>query len=160
MATGRGSDLAARDASIQSLTEAKQLAETALAVFKAEAQDRELDAFIDVAITEGKVLPKQKPALLAMAKSMSGVVKFADKDQSPLDVLKSFISEAPVKVDFSEKGSSRADLGGKSASLEIDRRAKAAVAAAGGETKLSYQAAVNKVLAEDNTLKLAYFSEV
>jgi hypothetical protein len=123
-------------------------------------QDRELDAFIDGAITEGKVLPKQKPALLAMAKSMSGVVKFADKDQSPLDVLKSFISDAPVKVDFSEKGSSRADQGGKSASLEIDRRAKAAVAAAGGETKLSYQAAVNKVLAEDNTLKLAYFSEV
>lgn len=150
---------AASAAALTAMTEERDRATAALSVFKAEAQDRELDAFIDTAITEGKVLPKQKPALLAMAKSMSGVVKFADKDQTPIEVLKSFIADAPVKVDFSEHGTSRGDKGAKRADLEIDRRAKAAVAAAGGETKLSYRDAVNKVLAEDNTLKLAYFSE-
>lgn len=152
-------DLATANASITAVTAAKDVAEAALAIFKAESQDRELGAFIDTAIAEGKVLPKQKPALLAMAKSMSGVIKFGDKDESPLDVLKSFISDAPVKVDFSEKGSAKPDAA-KTASLEVDRRAKAAQAAAGGATKLSYQDAVNKVFAEDNTLKLAYHSEV
>jgi len=151
-------DLSTANDTIKSVTEAKERAEVALSVFKAEASDRELDAFIETAIKEGKVLPKQKAALVAMAKSMSGVIKFGDKDQSPIDVIKSFISEAPVKVDFSEKGSSHADTG-KRADLEVDRRAKAAQATAGGATKLSYQDAVNKVLAEDNTLKLAYFSE-
>lgn len=152
-------DLATANASITAVTAAKDVAEAALAIFKAESQDRELGAFIDAAIEKGQVLPKQKPALLAMAKSMSGVIKFGDKDESPLDVLKSFITDAPVKVDFSEKGSASPDKA-KTASLEVDRRAKAAQAAAGGATKLSYQDAVNKVFAEDNTLKLAYHSEV
>lgn len=141
------------------LSEANQRierADAALAVFKSEAADREINEFIDGAIREGKVLPKQKDALVAMSKTMSGTVKFADKDATALDVLKSFINDAPVKVDLSEKGGAAAKKE-KRADLELDKRAKDEMSK---DAKLTYSLAVEKVLAGDPALKAAYFSEV
>jgi hypothetical protein len=148
--------ITASEGTIKSANEGRETAEAALAVFKRESTDKELEAFVDGAIRDGRVLPKQKDKLIALAKSMSGVVKFADKEVSPLEALKEFISEGS-KVDLSERGGGDPNAGGaKKAGDEVVRRAKAAQEK---NDKLTFQLAVEKVLAEDPTLKQQYFAE-
>lgn len=151
----RDAKITAAEATIKTANEGRERAEAALGVFKRESEDRELNAFADQAIKDGKILPKQKDGLVAMAKSMSGVVKFGDNEVSALEAFKQFISDGPAKVDLSEKGGAAA-TDNKSASLEVDRRAKAEMAK---DDKLTYAVAVEKVLAADNTLKLQYFHQ-
>lgn len=148
----------AADAAVKTANEGRETAEAALNVFKRDAADKELNEFAEQAVKDGKVLPAQKDKLIALAKSMSGVIKFGDKEQSPLEVLKEFISEGTKKVDLSERGSNNPHPNSaKKAGDEVVRRA---TEEQGKDNKLSFQMAVEKVLAADPTLKQQYFQEV
>ncbi len=143
-------------------TERAERAEAALKIMASDAAVKEAAALIDTAIAAGKVLPKQKDELLAMAAQMGvgSATKFkvGAVDKTGTEVFKSFLDGLPVKVQYGERGASSAEQpGADKASDEVDTKAKAEIATSGG--KLNYSQAVDLVLTKDPALKTRYAQE-
>jgi hypothetical protein len=136
--------------------QAKVTAETALSAFKADADQKEIAAMVDKAITDGKLLPKQKDEVIAMAGAITGKVKFGAEEKSGVDVMRTFLDNLPAKVEFGERGAGNDKDPNKLAGDKIAQMAAARVA----KDKIEYAAAVQLVLAENPELKAQYFAEV
>jgi hypothetical protein len=151
------------DGDLKTATARADTAEAALSQFKSEAETNEITAFIDKAITEGKVMPVEKDGLVAVGKSMAqgAKVKLGDKETTGLDAFKDMITKRPVAVNFKQhlRGQGERD-NGEAASVTVTNRANEKVAKAGGNDKLNFKDAVSAVLAEDPALKQRYFEQM
>lgn len=144
------------------VTEQKQRAEraeVALTTFREDAAKARVVGAVDALIKEGRLLPKEKDAVIAFAQSLDAKskIKFGDKEQSPLDQYLDQLAARPKVVDFSERGAGKGEgerSSGARAEEELDAKAKAKVAASNG--KVTYSEAVQNVLAEDEDLKRRY----
>jgi hypothetical protein len=138
-------------------TKGKVTAETALSTFKADAEAKAIVAVVDKAVEDGKILPKQKDDVIAMATALGGnKIKMGNDEKSGVDIVTAFIDGLPKKVEFGERGKGN---DGK-VTAASDKLAKAVAAKMSADPKLAYDTAVRVVLAEDADLKAAYFSEV
>lgn len=135
-------------------------AQAEAAKFAAEQAKASVESVVDQAIKEGKVLPKDKAGLVAFAQTLDAKtkIKFGEKDEStPFERWKTQLLAGKKVVDFKEKTVSGG--GGdddKSADIEVNEKAQAKVAAAGGAEKLNFATAVQIVLNEDPALKARY----
>jgi hypothetical protein len=158
------SDLTAANTKLTTdLTAANTRADTAEAAIKSFAAEKtraEFATVIDAAIKEGRLLDKDRAQLEAVAALFAGQkAKVGDKAMSGLDLFKAHVATMQPKVKFGEQGTGgtvERPGGGAKASDELAQRATAKVRAAGGSDKLSYEAAVDTVLAEDADLKARY----
>lgn len=135
----------------------QKTAEDALRQFEADTHKREAEGMVEQAIKDGKILPKQKDQALAFAMSLSGKIKFGDKETSAADLFKDFVEGLPKGVDLGEHGATETKDGDKTANAaeEVDKRAKALVAEKKAET---YADARQIVLQADPELKQRYFN--
>lgn len=138
-----------------------ETAEAAMKSFAAAQTKAEFGAVIDAAVKEGKLLDKDRPQLEAIAAvfAASPKQKIGDKDMTGLDLFKAHVAGLQPKVTFGERGNGgETERPGseKKASDEVAALASAKVTAAGGRTKMSYEAAVDAVLAEKPDLKARY----
>lgn len=157
---------AAHDEAVEKATkesERADRAEAALASFQSSALDAQISGVIEDAIKEGRILPKQKEEMTAMASvfkdKASTKVKIGDKEVTVLDMFKSYIAGLPKAVKFGEKGAAKPvthDGEFDTASEEVDAKAKAKMAA---DKELNYSQAVAAVFAEDEALKTRYAEE-
>jgi hypothetical protein len=136
-------------------------AEAAVKSFAAEKTKAEFAAVIEGAIKDGRLLDKDRSQLEAVAALFAGQkAKVGDKEMSGLDLFKAHVAGMQPKVKFGEQGKGNIDKDrpgtGAKASDELAEKATAKVAAAGGPSKMSYEIAVDAVLAEDADLKNRY----
>lgn len=117
---------------------------------------------VDAAIKAGKVLPKDKAALVAFGETLDQTkkIKFSEKvEQTPFENWRDALAAGAAKVKFGEQSQAVHSEGGdKSADVEVNERATAKVTAAGGSDKLAFAVAVQQVLAEDPALKHRYIT--
>lgn len=144
-------------ADLKKATEDKERAEVALQTFKADADKASIVGAVDAAIKDGRVTPAEKDGLVAMGQSMTGKIKFGDKEKSGFDAFKDMLTARPKAVKFGEKLNGKGDVDNQNADagIEVDRRAKEKITAAGAD-KLAYKDAVHLVLTEDEGLKNRY----
>ena len=137
-------------------------AEAAVKSFATEAETKAFAAVIEQAEKDGRILPKDRPMIEAVAatfRAKQGKTKVGDKEFSSLDLFTAHVASMPKAVKFGERGAgSNQDRpgSGKKASDELAERASLAQAKAGGPSKLSYEDAVNAELAQDAELKARY----
>jgi len=80
-------------------------AEDALRQFQADVRTQKLEGMVDKAIADGKVAPKNRDTMIALAHSMTGTVKLSEggeKDAS--EAFAEFLGGLPTAVDFGERG--------------------------------------------------------
>lgn len=103
-----------------------------------KAKKTQLKAFVEQAKKEGKLLPKEEDGIMKTFESL-----LAKKDEAGIDILKSYISTGPVRVDLEEKSrkddDSKTHDESKRPRVEVDRLAKEYMA--NGKAK-DYQAAL------------------
>lgn len=87
-------------------TDAEKLSrlEAENAKLNAEKQEAEAEKQFNKAVADGKVVPAQKEAFMALSKAQGSVNLSADKKKSIPELLADFVNSAPKAVDFSEKG--------------------------------------------------------
>lgn len=134
-------------------------AEAEVKTFKDAADQKVIDGVIEAAEKAGKIVPANKEKITKFAAS---VLKATDPAQRAelMSTFSELVSAQPVKVKFGEDGKAKADAGvetGEKVADTVDARAKAEMSK---DTKLSYENAVNKVLAADPELKRAYAQEM
>lgn len=134
----------------------RKTAETALREFEDSTRKQEAATMVDKAITEGKLLPKQKDAALAFALNLTGTIKFGDKETSASKMFSEFLDTMPVKINLGEngKGGDGEKVTFENPSEEVDVKARSAMKK---DEKLDYAGARTLVLSEDEELKLRYF---
>jgi hypothetical protein len=120
--------------------EARTLAETALAAFRKDNETAAFTSVIDQAVKDGKILPKNRAVVEAVAAQFAGKtekVKVGDKSYSPLELFKQYVDTMPKAVSFGESGTGeqgeQPGSGGK-AQAEVMAKAKAFMAANAGKT--------------------------
>lgn len=138
-------------------TERADRAEAALAAFSDEAQKSAIVAVIEAAEKAGKIVPANKPAVVAMSEAIRLSVEPAKRAEA-LKVFTDFVEAMPAKLSFGEKGVSeqKAEGAEASAGAEVHTRATALMAATKGKT---YRDATDEVFAADPALKTAYAEE-
>lgn len=133
-------------------------AEAALSAFQDTAEKSEVTAVIEAAEAAGKIVPANKPAILAMAEALRATVEPAKRKEA-MKTFKAFVETLPNKVDLTENGRA-ADPArpgdAENAGAKVDVAARALMSADG---KLSYRDALTKVFAADPALKQAYAEE-
>ena len=108
--------LAAREAAIAAREESLKLAE-------AKAHRQEITEFCDRLEQEGRLLPKDKPALVEFmaAQDASGEIEFAEGDATVkkpgAEWLRGFLAALPEQVDFAERGGAGDDDAAAAASF-------------------------------------------
>lgn len=139
---------------IKTLREENEALKAEKATFAEKAAKKEIEDMVDAAIKEGRVLPKQKEGLIAMANSMQAVVKFDDgKSKTRSEMFQEHLNSLPKQADFSEKGSGEGEGDGdESAGAELHRKTLAKQK----EIGKTYGEARTLVLEEDPDLKLRY----
>jgi hypothetical protein len=150
-------DLDAEKAKVTTVTQRAERAETALTTFREDASKARISGAVDKAITEGRLLPKEKDATVAFATTLDAKtkIKFGDKEHSPLDQYLDTLAARPKAVKFGEQGVGKGEqelATGQDADKEVDARARTKVAT----DKIEYAAAVQLVLNEDPDLKQRY----
>lgn len=113
-ATTAASDaaLAARAAELDSREAAITAQEAAQAALVRQARTAGIAAFADGLVTQGRLLPAERGAIVALAEAMpdtAEVIEFADGDpakpvkRTPLEVLQGFLKNLPPRVEFGER---------------------------------------------------------
>ncbi len=137
-------------------------AEAALKVFKNDAAKATVLSIVEKAIADGRILPKQKDEIMAMAEHYgvmsSAKFKVGEVEKTGLEMFQSFLEGLPIKVQYGERGHSKGEKpgDGERADKIVDEKAKALMSA---DKKLKYADAVEKVLKDDPALKATYFSQ-
>jgi hypothetical protein len=150
-------EVADSKAKFEASEKAKATVEAALATFKTDAEAKEIESMVQKAIDEGKVLPKQKDEVIAMASAMRGQkVKFGAEEKSGVDVFKAYLDGLPKAVEFGERGAANGKDQNKMAGDKVSKMATERAA----KDKIEYASAVQLVLAENPELKAQYFAEV
>jgi hypothetical protein len=149
---------AAQDATAAEKARAEK-AEKELATFKDAADQKVIDGVIEAAEKAGKIVPANKDKI---AKFAATVLKATDPAQRAelMTTFGELVAAQPVKVKFGEDGKSKSNSSvetGEKVADTVDARAKIEQSK---DAKLSYEAAVNKVLAADPELKRAYAQEM
>jgi len=144
------------ETSVADAETAKKTAEDNLRTFEDDTRKATAEAMVDKAIEDGKVLPKNKDSILALALNITGSVKFGDKEESMSQVFAEFIDSLPKVVDLDEKGNGGSPDKGEyaDASAEVHVKADAKMKANDG---MDYATARTVVLSEDEELKVRYF---
>lgn len=146
-------ELAAREAAINKDRAAIDAREAAIAKKEAAARLAEFGEFADGLVKEGRLLPKDKAALVAVMGTLpeATVVEFGEGDKAvnkpALQVLRDFLAALPKQVEFGELGAPKGELPAPT-NQEVADRARAYVAkrqAAGHH--ISYSEAVDQVVA-------------
>jgi hypothetical protein len=142
------------------LTAAEQRAETAeaaLAAFRDEAEKASVAAVIEAAEKAGKIVPANKPAILAMAEAIRSTVDPAKRKEA-LAAFSAFVDGLAKKVELDgENGASEQDeIKTGSAADRVDAAAKKLMAEKKAE---NYRVALDMVFAADPALKTAYAEE-
>lgn len=142
---------------VETLTGERDTAKNALKEYADATRKGEFEAIVDAAIKDGKILPKQKDEVMALAESLSGQVKFGDGEKSATEIFKSLLDGMGKKVDLSEKGTS--DPASKETSddamNEVDARARKLMSE---NTDIDYRQAFHTVLDQNEELKQRYFA--
>lgn len=133
----------------------RDTAQKALFDYEQSATKAEITRLVEDAVKAGSILPKDKDKMIALGESMTNKVKFGDKEVSGAEAFAELIGSLGKKVDLSEQGRGSQEQAAN-AGLEVDKRARAKISAAGGEAKLSYSDARRIVLDEDPDLKERY----
>lgn len=109
-------DLTARQAELDARAADLEARENALAAAEARAQRRELAAFAEQLIEQGRLLPRHKARIteLLFAVGDEGqTLEFAEGDETrrttPRELLREFLAELPVQVDYAERSAPSAD---------------------------------------------------
>lgn len=110
-------DLTARQAELDARAAELEARETALAASEARAQRRELAAFAEQLIEQGRLLPRHKARitelLFAVGDEAGQTLEFAEGDQqvkaTPRQLLREFLAELPVRVDYAERSAPSGD---------------------------------------------------
>lgn len=145
------------ESKLTAATERATRAEAALANFTDLAEKAEIDAVIDLAETEGKIVPANKASVTALAETIRKSIS-ADARKGALEQFKAFVGAMSKKVDFTETMSSEQARAGDQSlpGMKVDAAAKAKMAKDG---KLTYRDALDLVFAEQPDLKTAYAEE-
>jgi hypothetical protein len=133
----------------------RDASQKALFDFEQSASKAEITRLVEDAVKSGTILPKDKDKMIALGESMTNKVKLGDKEVSGAEAFADLIGSMGKKVDLSEKGAGSQEQA-SNAGLEIDKRARQKISAAGGEDKMSYADARKIVLNEDPDLKERY----
>lgn len=152
--------IAERDEKIVTLTEGKETAEKALKNYVMASDKAEVEALIDGAIDEGKVLPAEKEKYMALA-SIEATVKMGEDTTSARDLVASIFKDLPKRVDLSEStngdeaGKDDGELEGNAGQI-VNAKVNALIKANDG---MDYKAAYDQVLADDPDLRGRYFNQ-
>lgn len=147
-------ELAAREAALKKDREALDARAAEIAKKEAAARLGEFAEFAEGLVKDGRLLPKDKAALVAVMGSMpeATVVEFGEGDQAvnkpALQVLRDFLAALPKQVEFRELGKGDGTEDAPPSNREIADRARVLVdkrTAEGGH--LSYSEAVDLVVA-------------
>lgn len=145
---------AAQATEIGELREQKEALEAKAAEYAEDKRTAQINAVIEKGVSEGRILPRQKESMLAMANSMQGTVKFGDSEKEGVDAFEAFVNTLPKVAKFEEKGSGEGEEKEFSlASDELHERTKALMEKDGIQ---DYAAASAQVLAADADLKSRY----
>lgn len=147
----------AADAKTTTEKERADRAEAALASFSDEAEKKEIAALIEAAEKAGKIVPANKPSVVAMAEAIRVSVE-PSKRKEALAHFKEFVEKMPTKVSFAESGkdTQHREGDGERASTKADLAAKALIK--DGKAK-DYRSALDLAFANDPELKTAYAEE-
>jgi hypothetical protein len=164
VATAVAAALAAKDTEIAALTQRVAVGEAALKTFREDNAKVAAGQLIDAAIKEGKVLPKQRDELMAMAEAFGANTatkfKVGTVEKTGLEMFQGFIAGLPVKVSYGERARSEAMAPGdgeaKIADIVNDKVQEQITASAG---KMSYEDALAQVFRADPALKTRYAQE-
>ncbi len=131
-------------------------AEEELTTVRASALTKEAETLVDKAITDGKLLPKQRDFALAALSATDTKVKFGEKgeEKSMPEIFKEFLEASGKVIDTTQQGdgpTKRTEFA--TASDEVDYLTKELVK---DDPKLSYADAFDKVLASDDELRIRY----
>jgi len=157
--------LAAKDTEITNLSEKATKAETENAQLKAElakqAKEKrsdEFSQFADKLVTDGKMLPAQKSAVVDLMEVLSGSEEYEFAEggkKSPLDVFKSIMEAEKTAVEFEEVA-----VNGQNGSANHDKMEKLIKEKMDENDKLEYSEAFSQVQKENPELTTAYQSEL
>jgi hypothetical protein len=145
---------------LEVVTKRAETAEASVTRLQDENAKAEAIRVVDKAINDGKLLPKQKDIALAFMNNAKGVAKLSDGSEKSMAALfTDFIGIAGKQVDLTEKGSGKNDerKDFTSPAHEVDYKAKKLLSA-DTSGKLTYSAAMDKVLSDDDELKARYIS--
>jgi hypothetical protein len=150
----RAAALAAQEAQF---AERDQAAKAAAAATAAQARTDAAAAFAEKLVTEGRVLPAERPGLVAVLSALQPEiqVEFAEGNktvQQPAgDWLRGFLTALPKRVDFSERAG---DGGGKGDTGAVDVEDPAALAAAAVEFVEAERVAGREISVADAVTRL------
>lgn len=129
----------------------------ALASFTDASEKKAVEAVIEAAEKAGKIVPANKPSVVAMAEALRVSVE-PSKRAAALATFTAFVEALPAKVKFGEAAGSSQEAEGsaESAGARVDASAKKLLA----EKKApDYRTAMDMVFAADPALKTAYAEE-
>jgi hypothetical protein len=137
-------------------------AEAALKVFRDDQAKATVLTVVEKAIEDGRILPKQKDEIMAMAQSF-GVMsatkfKVGDTEKTGLEMFQGFMEGLPIKVQYTERGRSKSQKPGSGAraDVQLDAAAKSLMSR---DNKLTYAQAVEQALAANPALKAEYSAQ-
>ena len=141
-----------------------ELAEAALRSFKDDNAKKEIERIVDGAIKDGKLLPKQKAELMAMAEAMTAAAsqkfKVGDKEKTGLEMFEDHIKALPGRVAYGERLGSKGEKpteNGEKAADAVHARVQEFLAA---NPKSDYSEAYQAVLKADPDLRQRYAQEI
>jgi len=125
-----------------------------------EARGREISAFCDTMLKEGKIIPAWAKSGLAEFLSnldAENVVEFSEGNKtSALDWFKNFLKELPKVVEFKEIASRDKDVGAGDAGAKLEKLTRDKM----DEKKIGYSAAFAEVQTEHHDLVNDYMTEM
>lgn len=138
------------------LADGKAAVEASMKEFVSASEQKEIEALVDKAIEEGKIVPAEKDKYIALAQ-LDQTVKLGDKETSARELIESLLTGLETKVDLGEKvpGSKpkHDDVEGSAPEI-VHARTMEIVEASEGKT--DYHTAYMQVLSKDPELKAQY----
>lgn len=145
------------EAKVGDLTKRAEKAEQDASKYQEMAAYAEAEGIVDKAISEGKLLPKQKDAAMAFCKA-TAPLKFAEGEKSVAQLFQDFIGMAKPQIDVKEKANSSGEERTQFATVyqEVDYLVKEYQNKNGGQKSVKYEDALTAVLNADAELKARY----